>query len=77
MVGVVEGDWVSTYFGENYGLSSFREPGGVNIVAAGAGLYAPVRSRRWSLEQGDARLAQPTSRGLPIRVDGDLSASMS
>jgi hypothetical protein len=27
----------------------------------------------WSLEQGDARLDQPTARGLPIRVPGDFA----
>jgi hypothetical protein len=27
----------------------------------------------WSLEQGDARLNQPTARGLPIRVPGDFA----
>jgi hypothetical protein len=32
---------------------------------------------RWSIEQGDARLAQPTSRGLPIRVSGDFVLTQS
>ncbi|MCH5374257.1 MAG: hypothetical protein JJ992_09785, partial [Planctomycetes bacterium] len=34
----------------------------------------PMNDRaKWSMEKGDARLAQPTSRGLPIRVAGDFT----